>query len=72
MNMTNRTRRRYRIWRDGYGGWEHYPYGNSPPAWWVVRPDLKEEKRNLEEYIRTLKDELNIAIADIKKLEKMN
>ena len=70
----NKIRKRYRIWRDGYVGWEHYPYGHTPPppSWWKVRPDLGEEKRNLKEHIIMLESELKTAKKDLKKLENIS
>lgn len=50
------------------GGWWHHPYGPPPYPWWVGPPTREEAKKDLEEYVEMLKEELKNAEERIKEL----
>ncbi len=72
--MPLRMRRR-RLWtHPAWGNWHHHGYAPCGPIplgpWCPVRMSVEEEKVELNEYIETLKEELEAAKETLEELEK--
>jgi len=70
--MIGSLKKRSRTWEyDFYRLGGFYPPYATPPSWLKVEANQKEEEKGLKEHIAMLKEELKIAEAELKELEKV-
>jgi hypothetical protein len=51
-------------------GWWHLVYCPYPPPWWLARPKIKDETKELKTQIEMLKKEIKASEEKLKKVDR--